>query len=215
MAAVPGRVVAVVSALRPAVLLPARAPASGPAVRARAAARRAVRVRVRTMGAATSAAGAAGTSSSSSSSAAVLPIRAENYFATDTRPIVLFDGVCNLCNGGVNFVLDNDPEGKLRFAALQSDVGRALLQRCGRHPEDISSIVLVEDNRCHIKSEAILRIAYLLRLPFPQLAAAAFLTPGFVRDTVYDTVATNRYNLFGKSNSCRFSDARFEERFVG
>lgn len=111
------------------------------------------------------------------------PRGASDYFATDARPIILFDGVCNMCNGGVNFVLSFDTgEGcvmpdpspssrpsasppqsvgcnhpspdacfarrKTRFAALQSDAGRALLRRAGRAPNDISSIVLVERNRC-------------------------------------------------------------------
>ncbi|GAQ91675.1 hypothetical protein KFL_008320040 [Klebsormidium nitens] len=88
------------------------------------------------------------------------------YFAADKRPIILFDGVCNFCNGGVNFMLDNDPQGKLRFAALQSDAGRALLQRAGRAPEDISSIVLIEPDRSYTHSEAILRIAQYLPEPF-------------------------------------------------
>ena len=66
----------------------------------------------------------------------------DRVFATDTRPVVLFDGVCNLCNGAVNLALDWDPKGHLRFAALQSDVGRALLEKNGRKADDISSIVL-------------------------------------------------------------------------
>lgn len=67
----------------------------------------------------------------------------DDYFAADKRPIILFDGVCNLCNGGVNLALDLDPPGNLRFAALQSPAGRRLLARAGRDPSDISSIVLV------------------------------------------------------------------------
>lgn len=63
-----------------------------------------------------------------------------DYFADDKRPVILFDGVCNMCNAGVNFVLDWDPEGKVRMAALQSEAGRALLQRSGRSADDISSI---------------------------------------------------------------------------
>mmetsp|Transcript_35528 Transcript_35528/g.59887 ORF Transcript_35528/g.59887 Transcript_35528/m.59887 type:complete len:224 (+) Transcript_35528:111-782(+) len=139
-----------------------------------------------------------------------------DYFQDDTRPIILFDGVCNMCNGGVNFVLDFDrsPKGKLRFAALQSDAGRALLARCGRSPDDISSIVLVEENGCSIKSDAILKIGEYLMLPFPVAAVFAMQAPLFFRDGVYDQIADNRYNMFGKSNSCRLSDGRFEERFV-
>eukprot|EP00899_Mesostigma_viride_P017538 jgi/Mesvir1/25786/Mv08651-RA.1 len=120
-----------------------------------------------------------------------------------------------MCNGGVNFVLDNDKVGKVRFAALQSTAGRELLARCGRSPDDISSIVLVEKDRCHIKSDAVLHIAEYLRLPFPQLAALSLLFPrDLLRDPVYDVVAANRYSILGKRNECRLSDGRFEERFV-
>eukprot|EP00250_Pteridium_aquilinum_P012188 c20556_g1_i3 orf=313-885(-) len=136
------------------------------------------------------------------------------YFLTDSRPIILFDGVCNLCNGGVNMVLDNDPNETLRFAALQSDAGRALLQRSGRSPNDISSIVLVEKNRSYIKSEAVLRIANYLRVPFPLIAAILDPCPLFLRDIVYDTVATNRYIIFGQTNVCRLTDTTFMHRFI-
>jgi predicted DCC family thiol-disulfide oxidoreductase YuxK len=68
--------------------------------------------------------------------------------------VILFDGVCNLCNGGVNLALDLDPPGELRFAALQSSAGRALLRRSGRDASDISSIVLVERDRSYVKSGA-------------------------------------------------------------
>lgn len=81
--------------------------------------------------------------SSSTSASASGADDGDEYFATDKRPIILFDGVCNLCNGGVNLALDLDPPGNLRFAALQSDAGRSLLKRAGRDPNDISSIVLV------------------------------------------------------------------------
>ncbi|KAM5578795.1 hypothetical protein ABKV19_008888 [Rosa sericea] len=70
-----------------------------------------------------------------------------SFFEDDTRPIMLFDGVCNLCNGGVKFVRDNDRNRRMRFEALQSEAGRKLLRRSGRAPDDISSVVLVEKDR--------------------------------------------------------------------
>ncbi|KAJ1472292.1 hypothetical protein T484DRAFT_1561582, partial [Baffinella frigidus] len=83
-------------------------------------------------------------------------------FATDDRPVILFDGVCVLCNGGVDFMLDfdlpDDVRGTFRFAALQSNVGRALLQRSGRRADDISSIVLATKTDTFLESDAILRI---------------------------------------------------------
>ena len=136
-------------------------------------------------------------------------------FETDKRPIILFDGVCNLCNGGVNLALDLDPPGKLRFAALQSNTGRALLRRVGREPNDISSIVLVEENAAYVKSEAVLRIATYLENPaLPAAAALGMLFPSGLRDVVYDVVARNRYELLGMRDECRLGDTRFDDRFV-
>lgn len=86
-------------------------------------------------------------------------------------------------------MLDWDKEGVVRLAALQSPAGRQLLVRCGRQPQDISSIVFVEKDRCSIKSEAVLRIADRLKTPpLPFLASLALPVPTFVRDAVYDQV---------------------------
>eukprot|EP00192_Tetraselmis_astigmatica_P018340 CAMPEP_0117649050 /NCGR_PEP_ID=MMETSP0804-20121206/752_1 /TAXON_ID=1074897 /ORGANISM="Tetraselmis astigmatica, Strain CCMP880" /LENGTH=227 /DNA_ID=CAMNT_0005454735 /DNA_START=36 /DNA_END=719 /DNA_ORIENTATION=+ len=137
-----------------------------------------------------------------------------DYFANDSRPIILFDGVCNMCNGGVTFCLDWDKKGVVRFAALQSEVGRTLLQHCGRAPDDISSIVYVDQATCYIKSEAVLRIGQKLEMPIPLLTSLVFPLPLFFRDNVYDFVAANRYMVFGRTESCRLSDPRFEDRFV-
>ena len=130
--------------------------------------------------------------------------------------MILFDGVCNLCNGGGNFALDMDPPGKLRFAALQSTAGRALLRRAGREPDDISSIVLVEEDAAYVKSDAVLRIAtYLDTNPlFPIAGTFGPVVPGFLRDVLYDVVADNRYELLGMKDECRLGDDRFDDRFV-
>uniref|UniRef100_A0A7S3QRX7 Thiol-disulfide oxidoreductase DCC n=1 Tax=Dunaliella tertiolecta TaxID=3047 RepID=A0A7S3QRX7_DUNTE len=148
-------------------------------------------VRRRTVSALTRAAGTGSSSTAANSTADV----SKDYFQGDSRPIILYDGVCNLCNGAVNIMLDLDPEGKhFRMAALQSPAGRTLLQRCGRSPDDISSIVLVEPNyKGHIRSDAILKIAAGLSNPFPLLAFLGFPVPPFIRDALYDQVANNRY----------------------
>ncbi|PIA42472.1 hypothetical protein AQUCO_02000131v1 [Aquilegia coerulea] len=125
-----------------------------------------------------------------------------SFFEQDSRPIMLFDGVCNLCNGGVKFVRNNDRQGNIRFEALQSESGKKLLRRSGRAPDDISSVVLVEKNRSYIKSEAVLKIMEYINLPFPQLAFFLHFIPLFVRDFAYDNVANNRYTFFGRSESC-------------
>ncbi|CAA3025470.1 DCC family At1g52590, chloroplastic [Olea europaea subsp. europaea] len=128
--------------------------------------------------------------------------KTSSFFENDSRPIMLFDGVCNLCNGGVRFVRANDRQRKIRFEALQSESGRKLLGRSGREPDDISSVVLVEKNRSYIKSDAVLKIMEYIDLPFPQLAFFLQFIPLFVRDFVYENVADNRYDIFGRSDSC-------------
>lgn len=145
---------------------------------------------------------------------------ARRVFATDKRPVILFDGVCNLCNGAVNLALDWDPNGNLRFSALQSNVGKSLLQVNGRDANDISSIVLVTEDGAYIKSDAILRITEALApvqfLPLkPAAVLGRYFVPKFLRDIIYDGVAGNRYDLLGKRDECRFDvDGEFEDRFV-
>ncbi|KAJ8756261.1 hypothetical protein K2173_025073 [Erythroxylum novogranatense] len=129
-----------------------------------------------------------------------------SYFQSDSRPIMLFDGVCNLCNGGVKFVRDNDRSRRIRFEALQSEAGKNLLRRSGRAPDDISSVVLVEKDRSFIKSGAVLKIMEYIDLPFPQLAVFLKFVPLFLRDFVYDNVADNRYKIFGRSESSGMSN---------
>ncbi|KAK4780370.1 hypothetical protein SAY87_016476 [Trapa incisa] len=125
-----------------------------------------------------------------------------SFFERDSRPIMLFDGVCNMCNGGVRIVRANDRNRKIRFEALQSEAGRNLLRRSGRDPNDISSVVLVEKDRAYIKSDAVLKIMEYIDLPFPQLSLFLQLVPVFLRDFMYDNVARNRYAFFGRSDSC-------------
>lgn len=120
-----------------------------------------------------------------------------------------------MCNNAVNLALDWDPRGKLRFAALQSNVGRALLQHHGRMADDISSIVLVTRKGAYLKSDAVLGIAEELN-PLPMLPLRPFaglakmMVPQFLRDLIYDGVADNRYFILGKRDKCRFdADGEF------
>jgi len=125
-----------------------------------------------------------------------------------------------MCNSAVNVALDWDKGGKLRFAALQSNVGRALLQKNGRNADDISSIVLVTKNGAYIKSDAVLRITEELTplafLPLrPAVAVGRVLLPKILRDVIYDGVADNRYKIMGIRDECRLdSDGAFEDRFI-
>ena len=127
--------------------------------------------------------------------------------------VILFDGVCNLCNGFVQFVIERDPEARFRFAALQSDAARRLvggLRIPGSLPD---SIVLVEDGRAFLKSTAALRIARGLRAPWP-LAYGLVVVPRALRDRVYDLVARRRYGWFGRRDTCMVPAPELRSRFI-
>jgi predicted DCC family thiol-disulfide oxidoreductase YuxK len=131
----------------------------------------------------------------------------------DDAAVVLFDGVCNLCNGFVQFVLPRDPEGKYRFASLQSDVGRELLAEHDLPTDELESIVLIEDGEAYVKSAAVIRIATGLGGAYRLLAPFRFV-PRAVRDRVYDFVADNRYRWFGRKDRCMMPSGDAESRFL-
>src|SRR6266545_5452736 len=120
------------------------------------------------------------------------------------QPVILFDGVCNLCNAAVGFVISRDPAGRFRFASLQSEAGQRLLAEHGLSGAPLSSVVLIEQGRAHTRSAAGIRIAR--RLASPWLRALAYLgaaLPPALRDYVYDLVARHRYRWFGRTDACR------------
>jgi predicted DCC family thiol-disulfide oxidoreductase YuxK len=131
------------------------------------------------------------------------------------HPVVLFDGVCNLCNGVVNFAIDRDPGSRLRFASLQSPVGRQMLERLGHSVPsgDPDSILLVERGRVHERSGAALRIARHLSGGW-SLLAAFLVVPRPLRDLVYRWVASHRYRWFGKADACRVPTPDLRARFI-
>lgn len=124
--------------------------------------------------------------------------------------IVLFDGVCNLCNGAVNFIIDRDPTNLFVFASLQSDVGSELLRKHKIDPTVTDSIVLIEEGRASVRSTAALRIVRHLKGLWPILSALIIIPRPF-RDLVYRGIANRRYKWFGKRETCRLPTA--EERF--
>ncbi len=132
---------------------------------------------------------------------------------TNDGPIVLFDGVCTLCDRSVQFILDHDPAGAFRFASLQSEVGRQLLQRCGLEPGALDSVVLVEGDRCLTRSDGALGIARHLSRPWRWLAIGRW-APRILRDAVYDGVARNRYRWFGTREACRLPTPDLRARFL-
>jgi predicted DCC family thiol-disulfide oxidoreductase YuxK len=127
--------------------------------------------------------------------------------------VVLFDGVCNLCNGAVNFVIDRDPEGYFKFAALQSDEGQDLLDAVGAADTGLSSIILVEEGKVYRQSTAALRIARRLSGAWP-LLYLFIVVPRPLRDLVYDWIANNRYDWFGKRDQCRIPTPDLQARFL-
>lgn len=129
-------------------------------------------------------------------------------------PIVLYDGVCGLCDRSVQLILRNDRRGRFRFAALQSPVGGALLERFGLPADALDSIVLVEDGRAWRKSRAALRIARGMDAPWP-LLWPLIVIPRPVADFVYDLVARNRYRMFGKLDACMLPPPETRARFLG
>ena len=129
------------------------------------------------------------------------------------NPIVLFDGVCNLCNASVQFLIRRDKQGKLRFASLQSSVGRALSERGGLSMDAMDSMVLVEDSHWYVRSTAALRILWHCG-GFWRLLYGFVIVPRFLRDAVYNAIARNRYRWFGKRDDCLAPTPEVKARFL-
>lgn len=133
--------------------------------------------------------------------------------APDDHALILFDGVCNLCNGFVNFVIDRDPAGYFKFAPLQVDTVQPLLQAVPIAGEAMDSVILIEDGTVYQRSEAALRIARRLTPPWP-LAFFLIAVPRPLREWMYNWVAANRYVLFGQRDRCRMPTPELKARFL-
>ncbi|KAL6065058.1 Thiol-disulfide oxidoreductase DCC family protein [Balamuthia mandrillaris] len=116
--------------------------------------------------------------------------------------VVLFDGVCNFCNSFVNFVIDRDPQNRIKFASLQSETGQNFLDKF-HLPNDLSTVVLIQGQQCYTKSSAVLRVLAMLEGSGWSCLYAFIVVPPFLRDFAYSTFASWRYTLFGQSESCR------------
>lgn len=127
--------------------------------------------------------------------------------------IILFDGVCNFCNASINFIIDHDPEKHFKFAPLQSDFGQKTLLRFNKNTEDFDSVILLKNNQLYQKSEAALEITKHLSGFWKYLAIFKIL-PTFVLNFFYDIIAKNRYQIFGKSDTCRMPTPDLKERFL-
>ncbi|MEE2802003.1 MULTISPECIES: thiol-disulfide oxidoreductase DCC family protein [Nonlabens] len=129
------------------------------------------------------------------------------------KKIILFDGVCNLCNGAVVFIIKRDKKDVFRFAALQSEIGEKLLRKHQIDPEKTDSIILVDDNNAFAKAGAALRIAQQLSGLWPALAILR-IVPRFISNAVYDWIASNRYQWFGKKESCMIPTPELKAKFL-
>ena len=129
------------------------------------------------------------------------------------HPIILFDGVCNFCNGAINFVLKQDKKDNFRFAPLQSEVGQKLLQEYNLSTKEFDSFVLIDNGKVYKKSAASLRV--MNKLPWYWKAAQILrIIPTAFRDSIYDFIAKNRYKWFGKKEQCMIPTPEKKSRFL-
>jgi len=129
------------------------------------------------------------------------------------KGIVLFDGVCHLCDGAVRFILKRERAAELKFAPLQSDSGKSLLQQYGYPPGYLDGLILIEGNRAHDRSSACLRIAGKLNFPW-RLLFPLLIIPKPLSDFIYGIIASARYRWFGKKESCSLPQGEDQARFL-
>jgi predicted DCC family thiol-disulfide oxidoreductase YuxK len=135
--------------------------------------------------------------------------------APSSNPVILYDGVCALCNGAVRWMLREDRRGDFRFAALQSDFARRELSARGMDAGALNTMYLVADGKLFARSQAAIEIGWRLGGKWKFAAVVAWLVPWFIRDWMYDWVARNRYQKFGKYEACPVPPAEWQERFLG
>lgn len=131
----------------------------------------------------------------------------------NNNPLVLFDGVCNLCNGTVDFILKRDPKRQFRFVALQSEAGEKIREKY-RFPEKTDSVILIYDEKVFYESDAAFEIARLLPAPW-NWASFFKIVPVSWRNAVYRWIARNRYRWFGKKKECRLPSPEEQKFFPG
>lgn len=136
---------------------------------------------------------------------------------SDAGPILLFDGVCNLCSKTVQFIVDHEREPTIRFCSIQSEAGSAILERHGRLDvvanADPDTMIFVEDGQAYDRSTGALKIARHLKAPW-RWGRVALILPRFLRDLGYRFVAKNRYRWFGKTDSCLVPSKTLRARFL-
>ena len=129
------------------------------------------------------------------------------------KAVILFDGLCNLCNGAVQFTIERDKRNIFQFASLQSDYAAEKIRLYNIAPENLESFILLENDQIYLRSSAALRVAKKLSGLWP-LLYAFIIVPPFIRDIVYNYIAKNRYKWFGKKESCWVPTPELKSRFL-
>lgn len=129
------------------------------------------------------------------------------------HPIILFDGICNLCNNSVQYVIKHDPNSVFRFASIQSDPGQNLLKQFNLQANNLNSFILIMGNKVYTRSTAALTVAKKLTGPI-KLLYGFMIIPPFIRNVIYDLIAKNRYRWFGKKDSCMIPTTTLQWRFL-
>ncbi len=131
----------------------------------------------------------------------------------NNNPIILFDGVCNLCNGAVQFVIKNDKKKLFRFAALQSEIGIELSKKYNLPSDTMNTFVAIINDKSYTRSTAALEVTKMLG-GILSLAYVFIIVPPLIRDSVYNWIAKNRYSWFGKQESCMIPTPELRDRFL-
>ncbi|WP_164721419.1 thiol-disulfide oxidoreductase DCC family protein [Maribacter sp. MJ134] len=131
-----------------------------------------------------------------------------------TKKIILFDGICNLCNGFIQFVIKRDTADTFRYASLQSEIGQKLVSERGIDTARIDSVVLIEPGVAYyIKSDAALQIGSHLK-GFRTISRILYLIPSDLRNIIYDLIARYRYAWFGKKDACMIPTPELQSKFL-
>jgi len=137
-------------------------------------------------------------------------LRQQNKFFNN---IILFDGLCNLCNGSVNFILKRDKVGKFKFASLQSEIGIELTKKYNIDTNIVDSIILIKNDNVFIKSSAVLEILKDLPIGW-RILLIGIILPNFIRDWMYDLIVKHRYKIFGKKDECPIPPKDVQNKFL-
>ena len=132
----------------------------------------------------------------------------------ENHPVLFFDGVCNLCNSSVQWILKRDPEGRFRFASLQGKLAGETLPAHGYDPADLNTVALLNQGRLYTKSAAFLQVMKALGGGWKLLYYLGSAIPNPVRNLVYDWIAKNRYRWFGKKDECMLPRPEWKLRFL-